>query len=686
MVDERRRSRARDRDEERRRKRSRWDSGGGGEDAKRSRDRGAEPSPAAATTPAATSGVRRRRASKWGDAPSNALAAASAVPSAPMGALPGYSGAGGPGSMLGGYPGATQAHPGNALALAGQQKPSEYMTIAERQAMKVYCGNMPRDGNVQELVQQFNEAYLRINPAAAITGELPIRDGMINAEKQFGFLETTHSDHATVIICMMDGFIYRGTALRLRRPKDYFPPAESDQDVLARVLPGARIPINQEIPADPEVPLSPYRIFVGNLHPLLNEAELKELFTALGQLQSFKLIKSSPDAELSEGRCYFAFKDPATTPRALAALRGVRVMERLLIPAPCCDIELVNRWWEDLAEHGHRAGVAPELTPDAEELLKRGAADAEKGEYHYEVPEWITPLILKPGLKPTRVLEISNALTEDAEELRPDGAAEAVENDFREEGRRFGHVKSVQVTTPMDGERLRAERDAQMAEAKAKAEAAEAAAAAAAGEGGDGKEEGGDVGPASGDGGDAGNGVAVKKEDEGAVGDADPGSPKLPADTVGGDAPPGDSKALMVDGQAQEGQPLSCFEKPRVLLAPDGRASGLGKVYIEFARPESATECAVQLHGRKFNGRIMRVRYFPLKTYQRWFRKGLVPTTNAEKQAMAMAVQEKLTTAAYGPMPDSWVDPLTGMTAKDARMSFNAVPPPSLMPPPGPPR
>lgn len=56
-----------------------------------------------------------------------------------------------------------------------------------------------------------------------------------------------------------------------------------------------------------------------------------------------------------------------------------------------------------------------------------------------------------------------------------------------------------------------------------------------------------------------------------------------------------------------------------------GEVVGLGKVFVEFTRPEVASEAAYHFWGREFDGRPLTVRYYPLKWYQKNFRKGLVP-------------------------------------------------------------
>ena len=85
---------------------------------------------------------------------------------------------------------------------------------------------------------------------------------------------------------------------------------------------------------------------------------------------------------------------------------------------------------------------------------------------------------------------------------------------------------------------------------------------------------------------------------------------------------------------------------------PDDMSKYWGKVYVEFARIETATMAAHAFHRRSFDGRTVAVRYIPLSEYQRAFGKGLPPKTHAEKQKAAMEAMEYL----VGSVPESGVN------------------------------
>ena len=97
------------------------------------------------------------------------------------------------------------------------------------------------------------------------------------------------------------------------------------------------------------------------------------------------------------------------------------------------------------------------------------------------------------------------------------------------------------------------------------------------------------------------------------------------------------------DAEDEEGNP----KKPKDMT------KYWGKVYIEFARIETATIAAHSFHRRSFDGRTATVKYFPLSSYQRAFSKGIPPRTHEEKQQAAIKAQEYLSNT----VPDTVLNP-----------------------------
>merc|ERR1712187_254747 len=69
---------------------------------------------------------------------------------------------------------------------------------------------------------------------------------------------------------------------------------------------------------------------------------------------------------------------------------------------------------------------------------------------------------------------------------------------------------------------------------------------------------------------------------------------------------------------------------------------GLGKVFIEFNRPDTAIFAQSNFTNRSFEGRMVTIRFYSLKSYQKNFLKGITTGTNDEKIQLSLKTQEKL--------------------------------------------
>jgi hypothetical protein len=114
----------------------------------------------------------------------------------------------------------------------------------------------------------------------------------------------------------------------------------------------------------------------------------------------------------------------------------------------------------------------------------------------------------------------------------------------------------------------------------------------------------------------------------------------LPANIV---LPESSSDVLLpVTTDISVGENLSKEERERTGVSDCGMFN-MGRLYVEFSREETACQAAHTLHGRMYGNHKVVVCYFPVRLYQKKFRKGLVARTYEEKQALALAVQGHLT-------------------------------------------
>lgn len=111
----------------------------------------------------------------------------------------------------------------------------------------------------------------------------------------------------------------------MKRPKDYVPGWEPDHVIMQRLIPHYKIPIAKEVPCAREVPPSPTRIYVGNIHPVVTEDELKDFFHKFSDIKAFKLCKRNEDDEMSLGYAFCEFEFPSDAVVAFFGLRGVQV-------------------------------------------------------------------------------------------------------------------------------------------------------------------------------------------------------------------------------------------------------------------------------------------------------------------------------------------------------------------------
>ena len=93
-----------------------------------------------------------------------------------------------------------------------------------------------------------------------------------NGNKQFRSIEEAQAGLA------LDGIVFLGQVLKIRRPKDYLG---------ADFAPGIHVPGL----VSTNVPDTPNKIFVGGLPSYLTEDQVMALLTTFGELRSFNLVK-----------------------------------------------------------------------------------------------------------------------------------------------------------------------------------------------------------------------------------------------------------------------------------------------------------------------------------------------------------------------------------------------------------
>ncbi|KAL3320822.1 U2 small nuclear RNA auxiliary factor 2 [Cichlidogyrus casuarinus] len=280
-------------------------------------------------------------------------------------------------------------------------------STVSRQARRLYVGNIPFTATEENMMEFFND-NMRSQGLCQAEGD-PIIAVQINMEKNFAFLEYRSIDETTQGLAL-DGILFQGQSLKLRRPRDYQPPA------LGVEGPGFSIPgVVSTIVQD-----TPHKIFIGGLPNFLNEDQVKELLVSFGPLKGFNLVKDSSTG-LSKGYAFCEYVDPNVTDHACAGLNGMQLGDKKLI---------VQR--ASIGAKNPSAGYAPAAI---------------------QVPG-INPMALIPGSAvpggaPTEVLCLLNMI--EVSELDDDEEYEDIVEDIKGECSKYGVVRSLEIPRPVPG-------------------------------------------------------------------------------------------------------------------------------------------------------------------------------------------------------------------------------------------
>lgn len=398
--DKRRRSRSRDRD--RRRSRSRDKQ----RNRSRSRDRRRR-SASRSKSPAGYDPERKRRRPTWFDI-------------APVGGAPP------PISQL---PGAVQVTP---AATSGPAAGASYAggpnQQATRHARRIYVGGLPPSAREESIASFFSNALAAVGGTTAGPGPCVV-NVYINTEKKFSFVEMRTVEEASNAMAL-DGIMFEGVTVRIRRPADYNPSAAAS---LGPSAPNPNLNLaaigmdrQGQVPGGmPGAPMAPAmampmgqggdnqgsdRIFVGGLPYHLKEHDCRELLGSFGQIRTFDLIKDRTTGD-SKGYGFVVYEDPNAADVAIAGLHGMKMGDRSLT---------VRR-----AEG--QARTAQPVVP---------AMPTAEGGYQAAMFTVAAP----------RVVKLVDALK--VEELENDDDYQDIMEDMKEEMGRFGELVAIHIPRP----------------------------------------------------------------------------------------------------------------------------------------------------------------------------------------------------------------------------------------------
>ncbi|XP_050363755.1 splicing factor U2af large subunit A isoform X3 [Argentina anserina] len=329
--------------------------------------------------------------------------------------------------LTGQIPGATPTIPGmfpNMFPLAtGQQfgalpvMPVQAMTQqATRHARRVYVGGLPPTANEQSVATFFSHVMHAIGGNTAGPGDAVV-NVYINHEKKFAFVEMRSVEEASNAMAL-DGIIFEGAPVKVRRPSDYNPS-------LAATLGPSQPSPNLNLANVGLTPGSagglegPDRIFVGGLPYYFTEAQIKELLESFGPLRGFDLVKDRETGN-SKGYAFCVYQDLSVTDIACAALNGIKMGDKTLT---------VRR-----ANQG-----ANQPKPEQESVLLHA-------QQQIALQRFL--LLQQPtgAAVATKVVCLTEVVNE--EELKDDLEYEDIVEDMKQEGEKFGSLVNVIIPRP----------------------------------------------------------------------------------------------------------------------------------------------------------------------------------------------------------------------------------------------
>ncbi|XP_021993691.1 splicing factor U2af large subunit B isoform X4 [Helianthus annuus] len=303
--------------------------------------------------------------------------------------------------------------------------PAQAMTQqATRHARRVYVGGLPPLANEQTIATFFSHIMTAIGGNSAGPAGDAVVNVYINHEKKFAFVEMRTVEEASNAMAL-DGIIFEGVSVRVRRPTDYNPS-------LAATLGPSQPNPNLNLAAAGLTPggiggaEGPDRIFVGGLPYYFTEVQIRELLESFGPLRGFDLVKDR-DTGNSKGYGFCVYEDQAATDVACAALNGLKMGDKTLTV--------------------RRATISGQMKSEQETMLAQAQQHIAMQKMALQVGGFNLPGMPRgPDEVPTKILCLTEVIS--ADELMDDGEYEEILEDMREEGRKFGDLTNVVIPRP----------------------------------------------------------------------------------------------------------------------------------------------------------------------------------------------------------------------------------------------
>ncbi|KAL1289223.1 hypothetical protein HN51_057814 [Arachis hypogaea] len=303
---------------------------------------------------------------------------------------------------------------------------------ATRHARRVYVGGLPPLTNEQTIAAFFSQVMITIGGNSAGAGDSVV-NVYINHEKKFAFVEMRTVEEASNAMAL-DGIIFQGVAVRVRRPTDYNPSLAA---ALGPSQPSPHLNLSAVGLAIGAVGGTEGldRIFVGGLSYCFTEEQIRQLLESFGTLHAFDLVRDK-DTGHSKGYGFCTYENPAVTDIACASLNGLKMGDKTLTV--------------------RRATVSGHSKTEQEHIFARAQQHIAIQKIALEVGgsniPWAERVPTTIDETPTKVLCLTEAVTSD--QLRDDEEYEEILEDMRDECRKFGALVNVVIPRPNPGGEL----------------------------------------------------------------------------------------------------------------------------------------------------------------------------------------------------------------------------------------
>ncbi|KAK9789550.1 hypothetical protein WJX73_009409 [Symbiochloris irregularis] len=264
--------------------------------------------------------------------------------------------------------GFSAAPPMMGVATGGAGMVSPPSQQATRHARRVYVGGLPPTANEQNIATFFSNALAAVGGTTAGPGPCVV-NVYINYEKKFAFVEFRTVEETSNAMAL-DGIMFEGVTVRVRRPNDYNPAAAA---ALGPSVPNSALNL-QAIGLNSGAGASMLgmtdaaeRVFVGGLPYFMSDDQCKELLSSFGALKSFDLVRDRETGN-SKGYGFVVFADVGVTDVACAHLNGMRIGERVLTVRRATESRPA-----DAAAYAANASLAA-APPDATRIVKLAEA------------------------------------------------------------------------------------------------------------------------------------------------------------------------------------------------------------------------------------------------------------------------------------------------------------------------